>query len=84
MENVNELNLEEMEKVSGGSTKTIKTRNATVRLEAGLEYGVVGTLSRGTQVKFTGTVSYNEKDEKTWYLISSPLHGWVTKYDLGV
>ena len=84
MENKTPLSLDEMEKVSGGSQKTIHTRNAIVRIGPGSEYNQTGTLSQGTVVNFTGTVDYNNNDGKTWYLINSPMYGWVTKQDLGV
>lgn len=84
MDNVTPLSPEDMEKVSGGSAKTIQTRNAIVYAGAGTEYGSVGTLSYGTTVNFTGTVSYNDRENKSFYEISSPVHGWVTKEAIGV
>lgn len=78
------LSFDDMEKASGGVSKTIHTHSAAVRVGPGMEYGSAGTLSYGTAVFFTGTVSYNDKDGMSWYQISSPLSGWVTKIDLGV
>ena len=83
-EQVRELDPEQLEKASGGVSKTIHTHSAAVRVGPGMEYGSAGTLSYGTAVFFTGTVSYNDKDGMSWYQISSPLSGWVTKIDLGV
>ena len=79
-----ELNAEEMEKVTGGSQKTIQTKNAVVRLGPGKNYPEKMKLSQGTTVNFTGTVSYNDQDGESWYMISSPTEGWVTKSSLGV
>ena len=84
MEDMKSLSFDDMEKVSGGSSKTIHTRSATVYGGPGTEYGQVGTLSGGTVVNFTGTVTYNDRDGQSFYLISSPVYGWVTKKDIGV
>ena len=75
MENKKELNMEELEKVIGGASKTIQTGKAVVRNGPGLEHHSNGTLSRGTVVNFSGTVSYNNNDGKTWYLINAPIYG---------
>ena len=84
MESMNKLSMEDLEKVTGGASKTIQTGKAVVRGGPGLEFHSNGTLSRGTVVNFSGTVSYNNNDGKTWYLINAPIYGWVTKNDLGV
>jgi bacteriocin-like protein len=84
MDNMNELNLNELENVTGGSTKTVQTRKAIVRSGPGLDFSQNGTLSHGTVVNFSGTVSYNNAEGQTWYLINSPVYGWVTKKELGV
>ena len=84
MDNMKELSMEELDKVSGGSQKVIRSRTATVYGGPGRQYAVNGKLGSGTVVNFGGTVSYNEQDGKTWYLINSPIYGWVTKQDLGL
>lgn len=84
MDNMKELSMEELDKVSGGSQKTIRSRTAVVYGGPGRQYAVNGKLESGTVVNFGGTVSYNEQDGKTWYLINSPVYGWVTKQDLGL
>ena len=84
MDNTRKLSMEEMEKITGGSAKTIRTRQAIVRSGPGLEYGQTASLSCGTVVNFTGTISYNEDELRTWYLINSPVYGWVTRNDLGL
>ena len=84
MENTKELNMKEMEQVTGGSSRTIQTGKAVVRGGPGLEFHSKGTLSKGTVVNFSGTVSYNNNDGRTWYLINAPIYGWVTKNDLGI
>lgn len=77
-----ELSLEEMDKVSGGSAKTIRPGGAIVRNGAGSSYPQVGRVDGGSVVNFTGTVSYNDQDGHSWYMISSPLRGWIRKYDI--
>lgn len=84
MNDMKELNPEEMGRVSGGSSKTIRTRNAAVYAGPGKEYGHAGHLPYGTVVNFTGTIDYNDRDGHTWYLINSPVYGWVTRNDIGV
>ena len=82
MEEMRSLGLNDMEKVSGGSTKTVVTNGAQVRSGPGQSYSRVGTLASGTQVTFTGEVSYNDGECCTWFLISSPTYGWVRKNDV--
>ena len=82
--NIRELNLEEMDKVSGGATKTVMTRSATVRSGAGSNYPVTGTLKSGTAVNFTGTVNYNSQEGRSWCYISSPVSGWVPGHEIGI
>ena len=77
-----ELNPEEMSRVSGGSSKTIRTRQAAVYTGPGKEYGQAGSLPCGSVINFTGNVSYNDKDGLSWYQINSPVPGWVTRNDL--
>ena len=84
MDHMHELNMNEMEIVSGGSRKEIRSRKATVYGGPGKEFSVNGVLSAGTIVNFSGSVSYNENDGHTWYLINSPVYGWVMKSDLGL
>ena len=90
MDNMTSLNLDEMEKVSGGVHKTIQGRSATVFTGPGTEYGVTTTLSGGTVVNFTGNVSYSDHDGSTkplsseWVMINSPISGWVTREAIGV
>ena len=82
MGEMNPLSLNDMEKVSGGSTKTVITNGAQVRSGPGTNYSRVGTLSSGMQVTFTGEVSYNDSENCSWFLISSPTYGWVRKNDV--
>ena len=84
MDNMTSLNLDEMEKVSGGVHKTIQGRSATVFTGPGTEYGVTTTLSGGTVVNFTGNVSYSDHDGRSYYMINSPISGWVTREAIGV
>ena len=80
---IRELNLEEMNKVSGGVQKTVVTGSATVRSGAGARYPVCRTLGCNTVVKFTGQVTYNEQEGRCWYMINSPVTGWVLGLDIG-
>lgn len=82
MENMRDLNMNEMGRVYGGATKTIRAESAVVRAGAGLQYGVVGSLSSGAIVNFTGNVIYNDMDGYSWLQINSPVNGWVTKNDI--
>ena len=82
--NMQELSMDEMDKVSGGGTLTVQGNGATVRNGPGKGYASNGKLTAGTQVNFTGTLSYNDKEGRTYYMIDSPLYGWVLGKDLGL
>ncbi len=82
--NIRELNLEEMDMVSGGVQKTIVTHSATIRGGAGANYPVCRTLGYNTVVNFTGTVLYNEQEGRSWYKINSPVTGWVLGREIGI
>ena len=82
--NIRELNLEEMDKVSGGANKTVMNGSATVRSGAGSNYPVTRILGRNTVVNFTGTVDYNDQEGRSWYQISSPVFGWVLGHEIGI
>ena len=81
---IRELNLEELNKVSGGVQKTVVTGNATVRSGAGVNYPPCRTLGYNTVVNFTGTVFYNEQEGRSWYKINSPVTGWVLGREIGI
>ena len=81
---IRELNLEEMDKVSGGVQKKVVTGKATVRSGAGANYPVCRTLGYDTVVNFTGTVIYNEQEGRSWYKINSPVTGWVLGREIGI
>ena len=86
MENKKPLSFDEMEQVSGGSSKTVHAggKGAPVRSGPGKNYHTVATLSSGIVVNFSGTVSYNDEENKSYYLINSPTYGWMTGKDLGI
>ena len=84
MEKKEMLSPEEMEKATGGATKTVTRDGAEVHIAASRKSPLVGQLMTGMPVNFTGTVSYNEEDGYTWYQISSPVSGWMMKRDIGV
>lgn len=77
-----ELSPEEMDKVSGGSMKTIRPGGAIVRSGAGSKYPQIGRVNGGGRVNFTGAVSYNDEDGHSWYMISSPVRGWIRRFDI--
>ena len=81
---IRELNLEEMNKVSGGVQKWVMTGSATVRSGAGVNYPPHRILGYNTVVNFTGTVSYNEQEGRSWYKINSPVTGWVLGREIGI
>ena len=77
MKGMRSLSPEDMEKISGGNSKTVVT-HAIVRSGAGNNYGPVGEVYSGQSVFFTGEVAYNDSESTTWYRIASPA-GWVKK-----
>ena len=81
---IRELNLEEMNKVSGGVEKRVRTDSATVGTGPGVNYPPCKTLGYITVVNFTGTVSYNEQEGRNWYQINSPVTGWVLGREIGI
>ena len=81
---IRELNLEEMNKVSGGVQRTVVTGSATVRSGAGTNYPPCRKLGYNTVVNFTGTVLYNEQEHRSWYKINSPVTGWVLGREIGL
>ena len=82
--NIRELGLDEMDKVSGGVSKMVVTGSATVRSGAGANYPVCRTLGYNTVVNFTGTVLYNEQEGRSWYKINRPVGGWVLGREIGI
>ena len=84
MDKMRPLDLDEMEKVSGGSQRTVVTGSATVRSGAGSNYPVCRSLSYNTVVNFTGTVDWNETEGRSWYKINAPVTGWVLGREIGI
>ena len=84
MEEKRSLSVDDMEKVSGGAQKTVVTGSATVRTDAGANYPVVRTLGYNTTVNFTGTVTYNDSEGRSWYKINSPVTGYVLGREIGI
>ena len=86
MENMKPLSPDEMEQISGGSSKTVHAggKGAPVYSGPGKNYHQVATLSSGTVVNFTGTVSYNDQESRCYYLISSPTYGWMLGSSIGI
>ena len=84
MEEMKPLSLDDMEKVSGGRTKTVTHDGAEVRQQAARSSALLGTQSSGTQVYFCGQVSYNNDDGYSWYQVSAPICGWMKGRDIGI
>ena len=77
MKEMRSLSLEDMEKISGGNSKTVVTYTV-VRSGAGDNYAKVGEVYSGQSVFFTGEIAYNDSESTTWYRIASPA-GWVKR-----
>jgi uncharacterized protein YraI len=85
MEEMKSLSLDDMEKVAGGVAKTVvSSGGAVVRSGAGKNYPSVGTLANGTTVNITGTTSYNNDENISWYYINSPVSGWLMRHELNI
>ncbi|MBQ6385165.1 MAG: SH3 domain-containing protein [Lachnospiraceae bacterium] len=84
MSEMNKLNPEELENVSGGATREVDTgssSNAAVRSGPGKSYPQVASLENGTIVRTTGCMEY--EDGRNWCEISSPVYGWIASSILG-
>ena len=79
MEEMKSLSLDDMEKVSGGTTKEVIINHVIIRSGPGKNYSKVGDLYSRDTVNFTGEVSYNDSENASWFLINSPTYGWVPK-----
>jgi uncharacterized protein YgiM (DUF1202 family) len=80
IENMQELNLDEMAEVSGGSSdqKIKATGELNVRTGPGLNYDVVGSISTGKTLEFVGM---SKKDSRGvyWYkVIYKGKERWVS------
>ena len=84
MSEMNKLNPEELENVSGGATREVDTgssSNAADRSGPGKSYPQVASLENGTIVRTTGCMEY--EDGRNWCEISSPVYGWIASSILG-
>ncbi len=78
------LNEDELQSVSGGANMSITSQSGgVVRSGAGLNYGQVAVLSKGTSVVTTGNTGSNGIDGYTWFEISSPVWGWIAGINIG-
>ena len=80
-ENIVELDIQDLEEVSGGrfhGKNFVKaTGNVHVRKGAGTDYGIMGTLERGTIVTYLRLTKKDKKGTK-WYKINyNGNEGWV-------
>lgn len=79
--NAVELNEEVLEDVTGGkgsSEKVKATGNANVRTGPGLEYGVIGSISKGDTLTFLGTAKKDDRGVR-WYKVKfSGQSGWIS------
>ncbi len=78
------LSEQELENVSGGTTRVVNTgdsRVAAIRIAPGLNTTVISTLSNGTQAHVTGRFTY--ADGRNWAEIDYPVQGWIKGSILG-
>lgn len=83
-EMTHELSWEELEKISGGSWRTVSISNVNVRSGPGMACSSVGVLHGGTVVNYTGEDFCNDEENTRWVLINSPISGWVRAVELGM
>jgi len=78
---INELNLEELEEVSGGKSagqKIKATGNVRVRKGPGLDYAEMGIIDKGDTLTFLGEARYDNRGV-AWYKVSyTKKTGWVS------
>ncbi len=78
------LNEDELQSVSGGANMSITSKSGgVVRSGAGLGYGQVTVLPKGSMVCTTGNTQSNGMDGYTWFEISSPVWGWIAGINIG-
>ena len=79
--NIVELNEDVLEDVTGGKGDTEKvkaTGNANVRTGPGLEYGIIGSISKGDTLKYLGTAKKDDRGVR-WYKVKfSGQSGWIS------
>ena len=87
MSEMNKINVDALENVVGGVTKTVDTnttQNAAVRSGPGTNFEQIASLKNGTKVNYTGRVEYSRKDGRNFAEISSPVYGWIAASIIGL
>lgn len=77
-----ELSMDELDEVSGGksSKKFVKaTGNVHVRKGPGLEYAIMGTLSKGTLVSYLGSYKRDDRGVAWGKVNYNGSVGWVSE-----
>ena len=85
-ENINKLNAEALEEVSGGKIRTIYNDSASyvnIRNQAGLQSDVLFRMNNGQKVDTTGNKI--NRDGYTWYEINldNGKYGWIAGHFIG-
>ena len=81
IKNFEELNLEDLDQVSGGKSTAQKlkaTGDAYVRTGPGLSYDTIGVLYKGKTVDFTGEVKKDSRGVYWGKVKFSGKTGWVS------
>ena len=84
MSEMNKINDEALEQVSGGATRFVDTgtkQNAAVRAGAGKSYEQIDSFRNGMRVETTGRFKF--ADGRNWAEIDYPIHGWIAASILG-
>lgn len=84
MTDINKINEEALENVTGGVVKIVNTgdqRDAVIRIAPGTSNAQIGSLKNGTRVNATGEL--RTADGRSWAKIDSPVVGWVAASIIG-
>ena len=90
MADMNELSLDEMSKVSGGTMRTVNTGvvglNAALRAEAKKDSKQIGSLVNGSQVDVNdSTLTFDSESHRNFvYVTSNGKSGWVAASIVGL
>ena len=90
MDNRNELSLNEMEKVSGGTWRSVNTGvaglNAALRAEARKESRQIGSIPNGTSVDvIESTLTYDSVSHRNFVFITfNGKSGWIAASIVGL
>ena len=79
--NINELNLEELEEVSGGKSANQKikaTGDLNVRKGPGLGYAILGAIKKGSTLEFLGEIKKDSRGVYWGKVNYKGSTGWVS------